>query len=334
MMATVGGPIIGNDPGFDPEAARHAVIGRARGRRFRNVLYAGLGLGVLGLITFQAWLLSGRDEIGSTIDIREARAEIPDYRPASEPPPLPQPAVSQPAPPLRIEHETVAQQAIPRRRDPRLPTRIAFDVQVHAEPDLSWFADGRRPRLAPGCALRPGASIIPAVLETTIQSEVPGQVIASVSEDVFDADGVGRLLIPQGTKVVGIYKDELEFQSRRMGIVWTELTMPDGTQLNLFAADGMDAAGSMGMGGEVTTVQILEPEPAPPFLRIGLRLSMNGDTATMRDFLYAVETRDPALIVSSMTLSSPESGAADVAADPVLNASFEIYGYAPAAIAR
>lgn len=88
------------------------------------------------------------------------------------------------------------------------------------------------------------------------------------------------------------------------------------------------------MGGEVTTVQILEPEPAPPFLRIGLRLSMNGDTATMRDFLYAVETRDPALIVSSMTLSSPESGAADVAADPVLNASFEIYGYAPAAIAR
>lgn len=253
MMATVGGPIIGNDPGFDPEAARHAVIGRARGRRFRNVLYGGLGLGVLGLITFQAWLLSGRDEIGSTIDIREARAEIPDYRPASEPPPLPQPAVSQPAPPLRIEHETVAQQTIPRRREPRLPTRIAFDVQVHAEPDLSWFADGRRPRLAPGCALRPGASIIPAVLETTIQSEVPGQVIASVSEDVFDADGVGRLLIPQGTKVVGIYKDELEFQSRRMGIVWTELTMPDGTQLNLFAADGMDAAGSMGMGGEVTT---------------------------------------------------------------------------------
>ena len=253
MMATVGGPIIGNDPGFDPEAARHAVIGRARGRRFRNVLYAGLGLGVLGLITFQAWLLSGRDEIGSTIDIREARAEIPDYRPASEPPPLPQPAVSQPAPPLRIEHETVAQQAIPRRREPRLPTRIAFDVQVHAEPDLSWFADGRRPRLAPGCALRPGASIIPAVLETTIQSEVPGQVIASVSEDVFDADGLGRLLIPQGTKVIGIYKDELEFQSRRMGIVWTELTMPDGTQLNLFAADGMDAAGSMGMGGAVTT---------------------------------------------------------------------------------
>ena len=50
--------------------------------------------------------------------------------------------------------------------------------------------------------------------------------------------------------------------------------------------------------------------------------------------INAVETRDPALIVSSMTLSSPESGAADVAADPVLNASFEIYGYAPAAIAR
>ena len=87
------------------------------------------------------------------------------------------------------------------------------------------------------------------------------------------------------------------------------------------------------MGGEVTTIQILEPEPAPPFLRIGLRVSMNGDTATMRDFLYAVETRDPALIMRSMTLTAPEPGAADVAADPMLNASFELYGYAPASIA-
>lgn len=85
------------------------------------------------------------------------------------------------------------------------------------------------------------------------------------------------------------------------------------------------------MGGEVTTVQILEPEEAPPFVRIGLRLSMTGDTATMRDFLYAVETRDPVLIVRSMTLTSPEPEAADAAADPELSASFEIYGYAPSA---
>jgi type IV secretory pathway VirB10-like protein len=260
MAAAVGpiggpivGPIVGNDPGFDPDAARRAIGGRARGRRFRNVLYAGVGLGVLGLVGFQAWLLRGREHAAAPVDIREARAEIPDYQPASQPPATAVPEPPPPPLPARIEHDPAPRRAAMRRQEPKLPTRVAFDVQVQAQPDLGWFADGRRPRLAQGCALRPGASIIPAVLETTIQSEVPGQVIASVSEDVFDADGVGRLLIPQGTKVVGLYRDELEFQSRRMGIVWTELTMPDGTQLSLVDANGMDAAGSMGMGGEVTT---------------------------------------------------------------------------------
>lgn len=90
------------------------------------------------------------------------------------------------------------------------------------------------------------------------------------------------------------------------------------------------AALAAAMGGEVVTVQILEPEEAPPFARIGLRLTMTGDTATVRDFLYAVETRNPVLIVRGMNLSasSPE-GVADAAADPPLNATFEVHGYAP-----
>jgi Type II secretion system (T2SS), protein M subtype b len=88
------------------------------------------------------------------------------------------------------------------------------------------------------------------------------------------------------------------------------------------------------MGGEIVAIQILEPEEAPPFVRIGLRLTMTGDIATMRDFLYAIETRNPVLIVSSMNLVAASSEAADVAADPELNASFEVYGYAPPAIIR
>lgn len=86
------------------------------------------------------------------------------------------------------------------------------------------------------------------------------------------------------------------------------------------------------MGGAITTVQILEAEPAPPFVRIGLRLGMTGDTATVRDFLYAIETRDPVLIVRTMNLTATGTEAADAAADPMLTASFEIYGYAPSAV--
>lgn len=88
------------------------------------------------------------------------------------------------------------------------------------------------------------------------------------------------------------------------------------------------------MGGEIVTIQILEAEETPPFVRIGLRLTMNGDTATMRDFLYAIETRNPVLIVRGMNLSAGSPEAADAPADPTLNASLEIYGFAPRTILR
>ena len=102
-----------------------------------------------------------------------------------------------------------------------MPTQIAFGVQAPEPPAMDWFQDGRRPMLAKGCALRPGATIIRAVLETTLQSEVAGQAIAEVSEDVYDADRMGRLLIPAGTKVVGVYKRSggLDFQRRRLDLV-------------------------------------------------------------------------------------------------------------------
>jgi hypothetical protein len=86
------------------------------------------------------------------------------------------------------------------------------------------------------------------------------------------------------------------------------------------------------MGGEIATVQILEPEEAAPFVRIGLRLTMSGDVATMRDFLYAVETRNPVLVVRSMDLASraPEAGGGDE--NPILSGTFEVFGYAPRSI--
>lgn len=96
-----------------------------------------------------------------------------------------------------------------------------------------------------------------------------------------------------------------------------------------------DLAGlAAAMGGEVTTVQILEAEEAPPFARIGLRLSLSGDTATVRDFLYAVETREPMLIVRRMELTTASGQGDEAAENPTLAATFEIYGYAPAAILK
>ena len=249
---------IGNDPYLydnDDQTGLPHVRRRSR-RRGRNAVLIGTAflVGAIGLIVFQKWLGSwGWHAEKAIAEIRPAHAEIPNYK-IPDPPKADVPAPPQP-PPVAPEPVKATPRAAPARKA-ELPTQIAWSVQPQGEPDGSWFTDGRRPKLAHGCALRPGASQIHGVTETVINSEVPGQVIATVSENVPDADGVGRTLIPQGTRVVGYYKTGgrgLSFNSRRLGIVWTELAMPDGTQLNLDQSNGMDAAGSMGMGGTVET---------------------------------------------------------------------------------
>lgn len=87
------------------------------------------------------------------------------------------------------------------------------------------------------------------------------------------------------------------------------------------------------MGGELTTVQILDPEQIEPFAEIGVRLTLAGDTATLRDFLYAVETHTPVLIVRTLDVALRGSDAASPE-DPQLSASMEIVGYAPSSILR
>ena len=235
---------------FDPNAPARVTRGRQRGNRWRLVFAGAVALGV-GAIVAQEW-------VTSTFRWRPAEAR-PDVIPApAEPavwlpaevqaPPAPPPPASAPAPaPKRAP--------APARPAPKLPTRIAWDAKPSAEPDMAWFRDGRRPMLAKGCALRPGASVIKAALVTAVQSEVAGQAVAQVTEDVYDADGVGRLLIPAGTRVVGLYKAQqgLSFDRRRLDFGWTEMTLPDGTQIDLGQADGGDASGAAGVGGRVTT---------------------------------------------------------------------------------
>lgn len=227
---------------FDPHAARQSIGGRLRGGRFRLLMTATVVV-LGGAIAFETWLWSpaGADRAEAAADIRQTVAQVPDYR---LPPPK---AVPDPSAPPAAVVPTAPRRSVPP------PTQITWNVKA-PDPGLAWFHDGRRPQLAKGCALRPGASIIRAALLTTIQSEVGGQAIAEISEDVYDADGIGRLLIPAGARAVGVYKvSGLGFQRHRLDFVWTELTMPDGEQLDLGSANGMDAAGSMGVGGEVRT---------------------------------------------------------------------------------
>ena len=90
------------------------------------------------------------------------------------------------------------------------------------------------------------------------------------------------------------------------------------------------------MGAVVTSVQILDSEPAPPFTDVGLRLTMVSDVSTLRDFLYAVETREPLMIVRAFSLSGGEGGAGGGDPPPPgtepLTATLEVHGYLAAPV--
>jgi type IV secretion system protein VirB10 len=259
--------IIGNNPGFNPGAHGRVRVGIKRGRRFWYLLLGAGVLGGAGWIALQLYVQSWHHEVKAETSVKESQASLPVYKipanlPVHEPPQRKEPPAREPVatrPPLPAP-EPARPQRQPARAKAQLPSQIAWTGAVQGEPPSGWFVDGRRPMLAKGCALRPGASLIMAVLNTVVQSEVAGQVIATVSGDVENVDGVidpetGKLktLIHDGTKLVGLYKSDLTLGSRRLGMVWTELTQPDGSQLSLDQSSGMDVAGSMGVGGIVTT---------------------------------------------------------------------------------
>lgn len=92
-------------------------------------------------------------------------------------------------------------------------------------------------------------TMIQAVLETFINSDLPGQIRAVVAEDVHSYDGA-RVLIPRGSKVFGQYSDNVEIGQRRAMVLWTRLVMPDNQSVEL-AGIGGDAVGQSGLVGRV-----------------------------------------------------------------------------------
>lgn len=104
-------------------------------------------------------------------------------------------------------------------------------------------------------ALQPPASpyqvmagtVIPAVLVTGINSDLPGQVIASVTEGVYDTATGRFLLIPQGSKLIGRYDSQVAFGQRRVLLVWTRLVLPDTSSIALDKLPGIDPAGYAGL---------------------------------------------------------------------------------------
>jgi len=98
--------------------------------------------------------------------------------------------------------------------------------------------------------LQAGA-VIPASLITGLRSDLPGQVTAQVTENVYDSPTGKTLLIPQGSRLVGQYDAQIAFGQSRALLVWNRLIMPNGKSIVLERQPGADTEGYAGLEDEV-----------------------------------------------------------------------------------
>jgi type IV secretion system protein VirB10 len=90
-------------------------------------------------------------------------------------------------------------------------------------------------------------SVIPASLITGIRADLPGQITAQVTENVYDSPTGRYLLIPQGARLIGVYDSQVAFGQSRVLLVWTRLIMPNGRSIVLERQPGADTAGNAGL---------------------------------------------------------------------------------------
>ena len=104
--------------------------------------------------------------------------------------------------------------------------------------------------IAPSTTVAQGA-LIPAILETAIDSDLPGYVRAVVCQDVRSFDGT-QVLVPRTSRLIGQYKSGLQAGQKRVYVLWTRLIRPDGVSVAL-ASPAISQDGKSGLSGDVDT---------------------------------------------------------------------------------
>lgn len=132
---------------------------------------------------------------------------------------------------------------------PQPATPTAQDRQLaflNQTPDKRTVAPDRVTAPASPNILQAGA-VIPAALITGIRSDLPGQITAQVTENIYDSPTGRILLVPQGTRLIGQYDNGVGFGQRRVLLVWNRLIMPNGRSIVLERQPGADAEGFAGL---------------------------------------------------------------------------------------
>lgn len=152
---------------------------------------------------------------------------------------------SRPAPSTGAAPGTAGAPGVPPERGPQLSDSERFSARVSRE-DVAVAEAVQLPRLN---RLVPQGAIIAAVMETALNSDLPGFARAIVQRDVLSFEG-GDVLIPAGSRVIGQYESGVAQGASRVFIVWTRLIRPDGVTIAL-ASPAVDELGRAGVRGKV-----------------------------------------------------------------------------------
>lgn len=190
------------------------------------------------------------------------------------------PAMGASQPDLAAQEAEAARQRLRQEREAARTSRLfASDAKAGPEPieisspsaaDLSQaptVAQGRRTildgpvdrrttspdRLAspPSPYVLQAGAVIPAALVTGIRSDLPGQIVGQVTENIYDSVAGRFLLIPQGSRLIGAYDSQVAFGQNRVLLAWTRLILPNGRSLVLEKLPAGDAQGYAGLRDRV-----------------------------------------------------------------------------------
>ena len=94
-------------------------------------------------------------------------------------------------------------------------------------------------------------SVIPAVMLTGIDSDLPGTISAQVRQTVYDSLNPSVVLIPQGTRLIGQYSSQIAYGQSRVLVAWSRLIFPNGATIDLRGMEGTDGKGQAGFHDQV-----------------------------------------------------------------------------------
>ncbi|MBS7541386.1 TraB/TrbI/VirB10 family type IV secretion system protein [Ancylobacter lacus] len=149
---------------------------------------------------------------------------------------------------------------------------------LDATPDRRTVSPDRVAAPASANVLQAGA-VIAAALITGIRSDLPGQITAQVTENIYDSPTGKILLIPQGTRVIGQYDNGVGFGQKRILLVWNRLIFPNGRSIVLERQPGADTEGYAGLqdGVDYHWGELFKAAALSTLLSIGSQMGSSSD---------------------------------------------------------